>query len=78
MSVNEQKVSRYTPGILGLRTRGGSESVILIFGWVLAWTWSGVNKITVDFGADINSALIRKKRDNLSNRFCPCAPVPEF
>ena len=30
---------------------------ILIFGWVLAFFGSGVNRVTVDFGADINNEL---------------------
>ena len=38
--LNEKKVSRYTPSNLGLRTSGNSESVILIFGRVLALTRS--------------------------------------
>ena len=49
--------------ILLVTTRGSSESSILIFGWVLACSESGVNKVTDDFGADINSELTRKKRD---------------
>ena len=53
----ENKVSRYNPVILGLRTRGSSESAILIFGRVLACSGSGVNKVTDDFGADINSGF---------------------
>ena len=46
------------------RTRGISESAILIFRWALACAGSGVNKVTGDFGADINSELTRKKRNN--------------
>ena len=61
--VKETKVFKYTHSILGLRTRGSSESAILIFGWVLACAGSGVNTITDDFGADINSELTCKKRD---------------
>ena len=45
------------------RTRGSSESSILILGWVLACAGSGVNKVIDDFGADINSELTHKKRD---------------
>ena len=56
-------MSRYTPSILGLRTRGGSESAILIFGVILACAGSGINKVTDDLGADINSDLSRKNRD---------------
>ena len=55
--------SRYTPSIFVLRTRGSSGSAILIFGWILAYAGSDVNKITDDFGADINSELTHKKRD---------------
>ena len=58
--LNENK---YTPSNFGVRTRGSYESSILIFGWVLAFARSGVNKVTDDFGADINSELTRKKRD---------------
>ena len=61
--LNEKKVSRYTPSILGLRTRASSESAILIFGRVLACAWSGVNKVTDDFGTDINSQFSLKNRD---------------
>ena len=53
--------SKYTPSNFGLRTRGNSESSILIFGWVLAC--AGSDKLTDEFGADINSELARKKRD---------------
>ena len=48
---------------VGLRTRGSSESSILIFGWVLACVGSGVNKVTDDFGADINNELTNKIQD---------------
>ena len=51
----KRKVSKYTPSNFGLRTKGGSESSILIFRWVLAYAMSGVNKVTDDFGAHINS-----------------------
>ena len=61
--LNEKKVSKYTPSNFGLRTLGSSESSILIFWWVLACAGSGVNKVTDDFGADINSKVTRKKRD---------------
>ena len=54
-ALNEKKVSRCTPSNFGLRTSGSSASEILIFGWVLACIGSGVNKVTVDFGADINN-----------------------
>ena len=43
--------------------RGSSESAILIFGLVLACVGSGVNKVTDDFGADINSEYAHKNRD---------------
>ena len=39
---------------------GSSESAILIFGWVLACAWSGVSKVTDDFGADINRDIYIK------------------
>ena len=61
--LNENKVSRYTPSNLGLRTRGIYESADLIFGRVLACTGSGVNKVTDDFGADIKSEFSRRNRD---------------
>ena len=51
--LNENNVSRYTPSILGPRTRGSSESAILIFRRVLACAGSGLYKVTDDFGADI-------------------------
>ena len=38
-------------------------SDILIFGWVLACIGSGVNRVTVDFGAAINNELCRRKQD---------------
>ena len=38
-------------------------SEILIFGWVLVYIGSGVNRVTVDFGADINNELSRRKQD---------------
>ena len=65
--LNENKVSKYTPSNFGLRTRGSSESSILIFGWVLACAGARVNKVTDDFGVDINSELTRKKRTSPSN-----------
>ena len=60
---NEKNVSRHTPSSFGLRTRGRSASEILIFGCVLACIGSGVNMVTVDFGADINNVLFRRKQD---------------
>ena len=48
---------------LGLRTSGSSESPILIFGRVLAYAGSGINKVTGDFGADIKSEFSRRNRD---------------
>ena len=45
-----------TPSYFGLRTRGSSESAILIFGWYCP----APNKITNAFGADINDELTRK------------------
>ena len=59
--LNEKKVSKYTPSNFRLQTRGSSESLILIFGWVLPCVGSVVNKVTDYFGAYINSELIRKK-----------------
>ena len=38
-------------------------AAILIFGRVLACAGSGVNKVTDDFGADINSEFSHKNRD---------------
>ena len=38
-------------------------SQILIFGWVLACIGSGVNRVTVDLGADINNELACRKQD---------------
>ena len=52
-----------TISIIGLRTRGSSESAILIFGLVLTFAGSGVNKVTDDFGVDINSEFSPKNRD---------------
>ena len=43
--------------------RGSSASEILILGWVLACIGSEVNRVTVDFGADINNELSRSKQD---------------
>ena len=73
-----KKRGKYPPGILGLRTRGSSESAILIFGCVLACALSGVNKVTYDFGADINSELARKNRDisvKLVLTFCSSSEI---
>ena len=61
--LNEKKVSNYTPSNFGLRPSGSSESLILIFGYVLTCARSGVNKVIDDFSVDINSELTRKKRD---------------
>ena len=58
--LNENKISRYTPSNLGLRTSGSSESAILIFGRILACAGSGVNKVTEGFGADIKSEFSRR------------------
>ena len=62
-ALNEKNVSIYTPSNFGLRTRGSSASEILILGWLLACIGSGMNKITVDFGADINNELSYRKQD---------------
>ena len=43
--------------------QGEALRYILIFGWVLACFGSGVNRVTVDFGADINNELSRRKHD---------------
>ena len=67
--LNEKKVSRYTPSIFCLWTRGISESEIFV--WVLACAGSGVNKVTDDFGVDIKNELSRKKGDI-------CVPVLKF
>ena len=61
--LNEKNVSKYTYSSFGLRTRGSSASEILIFEWVLACFGSGANRVTVDFGADINNELSRRKHD---------------
>ena len=37
-------------------------SDILIFGWLLACIGSGVNRVTVDFGADINNEVSCRKQ----------------
>ena len=46
---------------------GSSASEILIFGWVLTCIGSGVNRVTVDFSADINNELSHRKQ-NISVR----------
>ena len=46
-----------------LLTTRSSDSAILIFGRVLDCAGSGGNKVTDDFGVNINSELTRKKRD---------------
>ena len=59
-------IRRYLDTLLvswGCRTRGSSESAILIFGRVLACAGSGVNKVTDDFRADIKSEFSHKNRD---------------
>ena len=61
LSVKE--ISRYTPSIFGWPTSGSSESGILVYRWVLVCVGSGVNKVTADFGADINNELTCKKLD---------------
>ena len=53
----------YTPSNFGLQTRGRSALEILIFGRVLECIGSGVNKVTVVFGADINNELSCRKQD---------------
>ena len=58
--LNKNKVSKYIPSKFRLRTSGSSESSILICGWVLACTGSRVDKVTDEFGADINRELTSK------------------
>ena len=55
--LNDSEVSIWTPKIFGHCTRGSRESSMSILGWVLAWCVSGVNNVTDDFGAYINSEL---------------------
>ena len=69
--LNEKKVSTYTPSILGLWARGSSESAIFI----LEWVWR--NKVTDDFGADINSEFPVRTGPYPSNRYCLFALIPE-
>ena len=59
----ENKVYICTPGIFWLRTRGRSESEVLVFWRVLACAGSGVNRVSVDFEADMNNKLACKKQD---------------
>ena len=54
---------RMYPSNFGLRTRGSSASDIFIFWLVLACIETGVNKVTVNFGADINNELSCRKQD---------------
>ena len=51
------------PAALDCEQGGKSASEILIFEWVLACFVSWVNRITVDFGADINNELSHRKHD---------------
>ena len=53
--LNDSEVSRWTPKIFGHYIRGSCEPSMSMFGWVLAWCVSGVNNVTDDFGAEINS-----------------------
>ena len=58
--LNDSEVSRWTSKIFGHCTRGSCESLVSIFGWVLAWinqslVWE--NNATDDFGAEINREL---------------------
>ena len=53
--LNDIEVSKWTPKIFGHWTRGSCESSMSIFG--LVWYGSGVNKVTEDFGAEINREL---------------------
>ena len=52
----DSEVSMWTPKIFGHWT-SSCESSMSIFGWVLVWCVSGVNKVTDDFGAEINREL---------------------
>ena len=65
-------VSIYTHSFFVLRTKGSSESAILIFRWVLAFADSGVNKVIDDFGADIISEFTRKKQWHVCQVVVPC------
>ena len=47
----------YTPNIFGNWTSGSCETLLSILGWVLDWCGSGLNNVTVDFGAEINKEL---------------------
>ena len=47
----------WTPKIFGHCTRGSCESLMSIFGGVLAWCVSDVNNVVDDFGAAINREL---------------------
>ena len=58
--LNENNVSKYTSSNFELRTRGSSESSILIFGWVLACAGSGVNKGTDDMSNNNNNNIYLK------------------
>ena len=50
--LNGSEVSRLTPKIFGHCTRCSCESSMCIFGWVLAWCVSRVNKVTDDVGSE--------------------------
>ena len=52
--LNDSDVSRWTPKVFGHWISGSCESSMSIFGLVLAWYVSGVNKVTDDFGEEIN------------------------
>ena len=43
--LNDSEVSRWIPKIFGHWTSGRYESSMSIFGWVLDWSVSGVNKL---------------------------------
>ena len=53
--LNDSEVSRWTPKIFGHWISGSCECSISIFIWVMAWCVSGVNNVTHDFGAEINT-----------------------
>ena len=58
-----QDIVSFTVGHFWLRTRESSMSEILSIGWALACIGSVVNRVTVDFAADINSELSFRKQD---------------
>ena len=49
-----RRLLRWTPKIFEHWTSGSCESSMSIFRWVLSWCVSEVNKVTDEFGAEIN------------------------